>query len=289
MMLDVVIDQARNGELKGLSAVDKTNAVIIGYINLAMVALYSKFILVTEEAIVTLAAGKTMYRMDGSDDAVKIIINGTTSYTTTGSTQTVTTAVDEIVYYAVASGSTGTGTVESYYRSKTVQVGVDLDTELFATDTTNWEYISISTDYQATIPVDDILNLVSAYDEVGPIPINDDTTNAGIYTMSYDTIQVPVTETGAFISIIYKKTPKSIATTLDSGLFATTDVKIPRGLLEPMLHYIGYRAHGSLDGNIQAENNTHLMRFENACKEAEALGVVPLDNITRDVSEKGFI
>lgn len=289
MMLNTIIDQARNGELKGLSVVDKTDAVIIGYINLAMIALYSKFILNTEEAVIALASGKTTYKMDGSDAAVKIMTSGPVSYTTTGSTQSVTTAVDEIVYYAVASGTTGTGTVGYYYRSKTAQDPIDLNEELFTTDITNWESIGTDTYYEITIPVDDILTVISASDELGPIPINDDTTNAGIYTITYDTIQVPVTADGAYLSIMYKKNPITLSTTLDSGLFATTDVKIPRGLLEALLNYIGYRAHGSLDGTIEAENNTHLMRFEAACKEAEASGVVPLDSITRDVSTKGFL
>ncbi|MCK5613303.1 hypothetical protein KAR91_66140 [Candidatus Pacearchaeota archaeon] len=288
MLLKDIVQQARNGELKNLSPKDKTDEVITGFVDLAMIALYSRFTLVTEEAIITLATGKSVYKLDGSDDAVKIMIDGSITYTTTGATQTVTTAVDEIVYYAVASGSTGTGIVGNYYRAKTIQVDVDLDTELFATDTTNWADLGITTIYEDNIPEDDVLQIVQAYDEVGEIPMNDDTTNAGIYTISYDAVQVPVTAEGAYISIIYKKNPTPIVY-VDDTTFNTDTIRLPRQLIEPMLHYIGYRAHGSLDGNINAENNTHLMRFEASCKRAGQLGVVPMDALTRSVETKGFI
>ena len=61
MKLSTIISQARSGELKSLSSKDKTDEVIVNYINLALIALYSRFTLRTEEAIVALADGKTLY------------------------------------------------------------------------------------------------------------------------------------------------------------------------------------------------------------------------------------
>jgi len=60
------------------------------------------------------------------------------SYTTTGATQSVTTAVGEVVSFAVASSGAGTGDVGNYYQALTIQVAVDLDLETYDTDTTNW-------------------------------------------------------------------------------------------------------------------------------------------------------
>jgi hypothetical protein len=75
------------------------------------------------------------------------------TYTTTGATQVVTTAIDDIVYYDVASGATGTGTLGHYYKSKTVQASLDLNLVLFATDTTNWEDLGISTGDEVSVVV----------------------------------------------------------------------------------------------------------------------------------------
>ena len=72
-------------------------------------------------------------------------------YTTTGATQVVTTAIGEKVYFDVASGGTGSGTLGEYYQAKTVQVDLELDNVDFDTDTTNWTALGISTGDQAPI------------------------------------------------------------------------------------------------------------------------------------------
>jgi len=59
-------------------------------------------------------------------------------YATTGSTQSVTTVIGEVVHFAVASSGAGTGTIGNFYQALTVQASVDLDLETFATDTVNW-------------------------------------------------------------------------------------------------------------------------------------------------------
>ena len=51
------------------------------------------------------------------------------------------------------------------------------------------------------------------------------------------------------------------------------ELDIPEQYIEPLLHYMGYRAHGSMDGNIQTESNTHYMRFEASCNKLKELGV----------------
>lgn len=242
MKLDKIINLARNGELKGLSEVDKTDEVITGYINLAMIALYGRFQLDTEEAVISLRDHKTMYRLDGTDPDVKI-------------------------------------------RNATGQ--------------------------EVPVPEDDVMTIVEAFDEKGPIPINDEDNDYSIHTVAYNMLQVPVTATGNFISIVYKKAPKYVSrleelegggaeeedviTDLINGGTADTvfgqyaNINIPKALLEPLLHYVGYRAHGSLNGSIEAENNTHLMRFEKACDDVRKLSLVPLDNTARPVTRKGFV
>ena len=108
-------------------------------------------------------------------------------------------------------------------------------------------------------------------------------TNAGILMVAYDKVQIPFPQVDDVISIIYGSEPNVM---IDEG----TLVPIPATLLEALLHYIGYRAHGSLDGNIQSENNTHYMRFEASCNRAKTLGVVTIDDMLSTTTQfKGFV
>jgi len=58
-------------------------------------------------------------------------------FTTTGATQSVDVATDTVVDFAVASGATGTGVVDVFYKSLTAQTGIDLNLVDF-TDVTKW-------------------------------------------------------------------------------------------------------------------------------------------------------
>jgi hypothetical protein len=129
----------------------------------------------------------------------------------------------------------------------------------------------------------DFMWMVAAYDEVPedsaepvmPIAINEEDNPASINMISYNQVQIPVTVTGAYISLIYIAspqyyTPADLAETLP----------IPPQMVEALLHYIGYRAHGAMDGNIQAENSTHYQRFELSCKRIEQNGMFTSDDLS---------
>ena len=70
MRLKRIIANARNRELKNLSPKDKTDEVIVNYINIALVELYSIFQLRTDELVLNLKTGKTVYKLDGTDPNV---------------------------------------------------------------------------------------------------------------------------------------------------------------------------------------------------------------------------
>ncbi len=139
----------------------------------------------------------------------------------------------------------------------------------------------------------DFMWIVSAYDEVPEnsdkdtisIPINEEDNPLSINTISWNKVQVPVTTQGAYISIIYTSSPDTYTS---SDLLE--DIPIPVQMVEPLLHYIGYRAHGAMDGNIQAENNTHYQRFELSCKRIESSGMFTSDDLsTKDrLDSRGF-
>ena len=220
MKLSLIIEQARTGELAGLSKADKTDEKIVGYINLALIALYNRFQLATEEAIITLRPdiAKTIYKLDGTDPDVK-----------------------------VAGGA---------------------------------------------LPEDSFMAIVAAYNEDGSeISINDTTDPYSIHTVAYNQIQVPLVDDHAYVSVIYRKNP-ALVTFVDAGAGAAQEanVALPIQLLEAMLHYVGYRAHGSIDGSIQAETNTHYTRFISACNQAEAMGIITADDVVNNsIYSKGFV
>ena len=220
MKLSLILAQARTGELAGLSAVDKTDEKIVGYINLGLIALYNRFQLSTEEAIITLRPDipKNIYTMNSTDPDVKV--------------------------------------------------------------------------NNAAMADDEFMSIIAAYDSAGEeIPINDDNNPYSVFTVSYNQVQVPLLVDDGHISIIYRKNPK-LVTYVDNGSGAATeaDVPLPVQFLEPLLHYIGYRAHGAVDGNVQAENSTHYTRYMAACNALEVAGVLTADDtISAPVWAKGFV
>jgi len=142
-----------------------------------------------------------------------------------------------------------------------------------------------------TMPTD-FMWIVAAYDEVPegssvvvlPIPINEEDNPVSINTINWNQVQIPVTVTGSYISIIYVAAP---------SYFTESDVAealpLPPQMVEALLHYIGYRAHGSDDGNVQAENSTHYQRFELSCKRIEQMGMFTSDDLSMiDRNMKGF-
>lgn len=218
MKLSFILAQARSGELKSLSPKDKTDEVIVDYINLALIALYSKFQLKTEEAIIALQTNppKTLYTLDGTDSSVTV----------------------------------GGSPMEE----------------------------------------DDLMSIICAYNEAGTkCPINDEKDEYSIHTVSYNQIQVPLLSTNTYISVIYRKNPKLIVHEEAGGETVDKQVEIPMQLLEPMLHYIGYRAHGSLDGSLTTENNSHYMRYKASCEECLKMGVLTPDDVSSpSIQQKGF-
>ncbi len=216
MKLSLVLRQAKSGELRSLSLKDKTDSVIVDYINLALVALYGRFDLSNKEAIVCTRHGKTTYTLDGNDPDV-INHDGT----------------------PIEPGS------------------------VMIINAIHYECCEVAVNFE-----DDLLS---------------------VHTPTYNTVQFPTVEDGEYASIIYKKNPTLIE--FEDGVTNADDVVVPLPvqLLEPLLHYIGYRAHGSVDGQINKENNTHYMRYVASCDNIEQLGLINKDDVYRYNCRKGFM
>ena len=204
MTIAHVIAQARSGELSNLSETGFNDNKIMLYINLGLIELYKRFNLSTGEAILVMSAGKTIYKLDGTDPDVNL--GGPYMY------------------------------------------------------------------------------LISAFDKSGnERALNNEDDLFSVFTPGFNVVQIPHPTPGEILSLIYGQEPPIITQTTDI-------LPIPVTLLEALLHYIGYRGHGAVNGNIQAENNTHYQRFEASVNRAQILGVTNQDDsIIRHANSRGFI
>ena len=158
----------------------------------------------------------------------------------------------------------------------------------------NKEYYKMDgTDPDVDMPTDaPYMWIVRAYGEVpmdcgvsvNELPINDEDNLLSINTVNWCTIQVPASIDSETISLIYVAAP----VLLTAGDLNKT-LPIPPQLYEALLLYVGYRAHGALDGNIQAENSTHYQRFEASCQRAKESGMYTTDSMEMDRDMKGFV
>ncbi len=151
------------------------------------------------------------------------------------------------------------------------------------------EYVLVMEDNITEYTLPDNLSIIdSVYNENGEeLSLDDPMDVNGILRVSYDTVQVPNPIAGDALSIVYISIPAKIVYVDETSL--TQKIPLPSQLMEPLLHYIGYRAHGSMDGNIKAENNTHYMRFVASCDRIDQLGVIRRAIPTASVSKAEHI
>lgn len=136
-----------------------------------------------------------------------------------------------------------------------------------------------------TLNNSDIIKVIDVYDADGKnlterTTIGDDDYNVKQIGQTTFMFGNPKDEDVAFV---YTSSPELLTSTTD-------EVPLPGSMIEALLHYIGYRAHGSVDGNVDAENNTHYMRFDKSCRTLAEDGygeVVDLSKV--DTAAKGFV
>jgi hypothetical protein len=108
-------------------------------------------------------------------------------------------------------------------------------------------------------------------------------------------------ETVVFLPRYNKVKFKTIPTALDTILvvykaapiFLThekADIPLPPQFNEALFHYVGYRAHGSVKGDVKSENNTHYIRFEASCDRIKKEGLFIQDDlISYKFQNRGFV
>lgn len=135
-------------------------------------------------------------------------------------------------------------------------------------------YILDTPEYPFTENILNITNVIGPKGE--QIPINDYGSSNSMYTPEYNVVQLPDAEPNTIYTITFRAEPPKI--TLDDpnnvGVELTpeeVDVPLPPTLLEPLLTYIGSRAHNSRGGEAGKKDGFFMMqRYESMCEKLDA-------------------
>lgn len=138
-------------------------------------------------------------------------------------------------------------------------------------------------DVDITLTDHDFLFVSEVYDETGDLlTLNDEKDPYSLTTPKYNQLEIATISVGAQYSVIYRSAPK----------FSTNEkavLPLPPQFLEALLHYIGWRGHGSVKGDIKSENNTHYTRFDNSCKRILTNGLINQDDlVSNNFETRGF-
>lgn len=136
--------------------------------------------------------------------------------------------------------------------------------------------------------------IVAAYGEVdirstetvNELPINEEDNPLSINTVGWNKVQVPVSVSGAYVSIIYVARPEMYE-------LADLDVEIdlPPQMIEPLLAYIGYRANATIDSGVQSEDNAWYIRFDSSCNRIRQESMINSDDMfmSSRINKRGFV
>lgn len=127
---------------------------------------------------------------------------------------------------------------------------------------------------------------VKSVETVNELPINEEDNPLSINTVGWNKLQVPLSVSGAFVSIIYVARPAMYEL---SELDSTLD--LPPQMIEPLLAYIGYRANASIDSGVQTEDNAWYIRFNNSCDKIRQESMINSDDMfmSSRLSKRGFV
>lgn len=130
----------------------------------------------------------------------------------------------------------------------------------------------------------DVLMVDEVYAPDGTqLGLNDSEDPNGVWTPQMHVIEILAPITTGDTSVIYRASPSFLTNEKQK-------IPIPSQLFEALFHYVGYRGHGSIKGDIKSENNTHYMRFTASCDLVESNGLVTQDSVhAHKFYDRGFV
>ena len=266
MTIQQLLTLARDSELHKVGY-KNDDAVVLGFMNLGLIELYKRFPLQVDEAIITIDGTRQYYKMDGTDAAVSMPTN---SY-----------------YMWIISAY---AEVPDDSDVKTLQLPVNDEDTNYSVNTVNWNTLQIP------IALDgEVISIIYAS---GPdtYMVGSSVVSGAKYVVSSLGSSTLAQWQALFsgltaIPTIGDEITATATGSLDGGamVYKNATLPIPLQLTEALLHYIGYRAHGAMNGSIEAETNTHYQRFEASCQRAVAQGMYTSDSLEMHRDMKGFV
>lgn len=127
---------------------------------------------------------------------------------------------------------------------------------------------------------------IRSTETVNELPINEEDNPISVNTVGWNKIQVPVSVSGAYISIIYVAKPDEYG--LDD---LAVEINLPPQMVEALLAYIGYRANSTIDSGIQSEDNAWYIRFDSSCNRIRQESMINSDDMFMNsrISKRGFV
>lgn len=122
--------------------------------------------------------------------------------------------------------------------------------------------------------------------DIEPLAINDDTVNNSVNSIGYNMVQIGNLQIGHLYSLVYVASPTKVSTT-----DLTAEIPLPEQFIEPLLNYIGYLGHSTIDPNVQQEGNAYYTKFEMSIQRALAGGMFTQEGLgnSNRLEQKGFV
>ena len=141
----------------------------------------------------------------------------------------------------------------------------------------------------------DFMYMTAAFEEVpigsssesAPVPINEESNPFSINTINYSQVQIPLTHSGNYISILYVPKPAKMSVT-----DLTAELPIPDQLVQPLLNFIAYKGHGAIKSDGQGESDVYFLRFKRSCDDIKRLGTsIAADDLSMSerILSRGFV
>lgn len=127
---------------------------------------------------------------------------------------------------------------------------------------------------------------VSSTENVNLLPINEEDNPLSVNTIGWNKVQIPVSVSGAYVSIIYVASP-SVYSISDLDV----EVDLPAQMIEALLAYIGYRANSAIDSGVQTEDSVYYQRFEASCEKMRQYSMFNSDDMfmSKRIDVRGFV
>lgn len=120
----------------------------------------------------------------------------------------------------------------------------------------------------------EFMTITSCVDQDGePVTINDTNDLFGVETVNYNKLKFKSSNISTTVIAEYRAAPSFV-------LHEKANIPLPPQMFEALFHYVGYRGHGAVKGDIKSENNTHYMRFNQSCKRISIEGLVNKEELS---------